>query len=213
MGEVYKNYVASTRTSLFGAKQKYKRINLVLYPNKTSLYILCCMAIIVCFYTLRLYYTIQVLEVQYKKYCLLQSLGTMGVWNEYNKEKTGKKSEKTMGFRNCKGITYTIKQGDNLYSISRRYNVPIAMLIRENPFVDVYNMQIGEEICIPVKDMVHDDRMIVYTVKDDETIRDVLNRFNIELDDLLKYNNLNTMKLLPGMTLQIPTQEYQSEQP
>ena len=50
---------------------------------------------------------------------------------------------------NCSGTKYVIKKGDTLYSISRRYNVPLALVLRANPYVDVYNLQIGDEICIP----------------------------------------------------------------
>ncbi|SET05373.1 LysM peptidoglycan-binding domain-containing protein [[Clostridium] polysaccharolyticum] len=49
----------------------------------------------------------------------------------------------------CNGTKYVIKKGDTLYSISRRYDVPLAMVLRANPYVDVYNLQIGDEICIP----------------------------------------------------------------
>ena len=38
----------------------------------------------------------------------------------------------------------------------------------------------------------------------DETLLDILNRFGIELEDLLKYNNLNGMLLQAGSKLQIP---------
>ena len=55
-----------------------------------------------------------------------------------------------MNYEFCEGMTHTIKKGDTLYSISRQHNVPIAMLRRANPYVDVYNLQVGETICVPV---------------------------------------------------------------
>lgn len=51
----------------------------------------------------------------------------------------------------CNGTRYTIKKGDTLYSISRQYDVPLAMILRANPYVDVYNLQIGQSICIPTE--------------------------------------------------------------
>lgn len=56
-----------------------------------------------------------------------------------------------MNYEFCEGMTHTIKKGDTLYSISRQHNVPIAMIMRANPYVDVYNLQVGETICIPVE--------------------------------------------------------------
>lgn len=49
----------------------------------------------------------------------------------------------------CNGFAYTIKQGDTLYALGKKYNVPVADIIRANPFINVYNLRIGMEICIP----------------------------------------------------------------
>lgn len=56
-----------------------------------------------------------------------------------------------MNYEYCDGITHTIRQGETLYSLSRQYNVPLAIILRANPYIDVYNLQIGDTICIPVK--------------------------------------------------------------
>lgn len=56
---------------------------------------------------------------------------------------------KTMNYEYCNGFTHTIKKGDTLYEISRRHNVPLALLLRANPYVDVFNLQAGDTICIP----------------------------------------------------------------
>lgn len=54
-----------------------------------------------------------------------------------------------MNYEYCDGITYTIKKGDTLYEISRKHNVALALLLRANPYIDVFNLQIGDTICIP----------------------------------------------------------------
>lgn len=54
-----------------------------------------------------------------------------------------------MNYEYCDGVTHTIKQGDTLYEISRKYNVALALLLRANPYVDVFNLQVGDTICIP----------------------------------------------------------------
>lgn len=56
-----------------------------------------------------------------------------------------------MNYEYCDGITHTIKQGETLYSLSRYYKVPLAILLRANPYIDVYNLQVGDTICVPVK--------------------------------------------------------------
>lgn len=47
-------------------------------------------------------------------------------------------------------MIHVIKSGDNLYQLSRKYRVPLALILRANPYVDVYNLQPGQEICIPM---------------------------------------------------------------
>jgi LysM repeat protein len=47
-------------------------------------------------------------------------------------------------------MIHVIKQGDNLYQLSRKYRIPLGLILRANPYVDVYNLQPGQEICIPV---------------------------------------------------------------
>ncbi len=107
-------------------------------------------------------------------------------------------------FDTCNGIIYTIKKGDTLYSISGRFRVPLARILRANPYIDIYNLQIGEQICIPKCPNCNPFYLMTYIVKEEETMLDILNRFGIELDDLLKYNNLNGIVLQTGSKLQIP---------
>lgn len=52
--------------------------------------------------------------------------------------------------RFCNGMIHVIKSGENLYQLSRKYHVPLALILRANPYVDVYNLQPGQEICIPM---------------------------------------------------------------
>ena len=60
--------------------------------------------------------------------------------------------------KKCNGIIHTIKKGDTLYLLSRYYNVPLGEIMNANRNMNVYNLRIGEEICIPVRrsDMMND---------------------------------------------------------
>lgn len=49
-------------------------------------------------------------------------------------------------------LTHTITAGDTLYSLSRRYGVPLSAIMRANPGIDPYNLKIGSTITIPVRD-------------------------------------------------------------
>ena len=53
--------------------------------------------------------------------------------------------------RRCNGVVHTIKKGDTLYLISKYYRVPIGEIMAANRNLNIYNLQIGEEICIPIR--------------------------------------------------------------
>lgn len=52
--------------------------------------------------------------------------------------------------RRCNGIVYVIKSGDTLYRVSRQYKVSLEDILDANPDINVYNLQPGDRICIPV---------------------------------------------------------------
>ena len=49
----------------------------------------------------------------------------------------------------CKGLVHVVQKGDTLYELGKHYHVSVTQLMFANPFVDVYNLQIGDELCIP----------------------------------------------------------------
>ena len=50
----------------------------------------------------------------------------------------------------CRGIIHVIEQGDTLYLLGKRYHVSVSSIMYANPFVNIYNLQVGDELCIPV---------------------------------------------------------------
>ena len=51
----------------------------------------------------------------------------------------------------CRGIVHVIENGDTLYKLGKKYHVSVMQLMVANPYVNVYNLQIGDELCIPVR--------------------------------------------------------------
>ena len=80
----------------------------------------------------------------------IRNMGNILV-KERNKSvlRNGKEMEECMEF--CDGMMVTVQQGDTLYALSMKYQVPLDVLLRSNPYVDVYNLQEGEKICIPMR--------------------------------------------------------------
>ena len=48
-----------------------------------------------------------------------------------------------------KEVIHVVKQGDTLYKIAQEHDVNLFDLMSINPYVNVYNLQIGDEIVIP----------------------------------------------------------------
>ena len=188
----------------------------------------------------------------------------------------------------CEGKVHIVEKGDTLYKLSRKYNVPLALILRANPFTDVYNMQVGDEICIPVQiEMqpvrpenggigmqpsrpgsdgmgmqpsrpesdgmgmqpsrpgndgmgMHQNRpensgeemrsgrmgnkeenrndsmsnrpitlpnypnLFSYVVEEEDSLEDILDNFDVNLEDLLNFNDLDEIMLLPGSVVKVP---------
>ncbi|MCC8028656.1 MAG: LysM domain-containing protein [Lachnospiraceae bacterium] len=48
------------------------------------------------------------------------------------------------------GIIHVVQKGDTLYRLSRQYHVGVSDIMYKNPYANIYNLQPGDEICIPV---------------------------------------------------------------
>ena len=57
--------------------------------------------------------------------------------------------DRNTNFDRCYGFTHVIQKGDTLYKLSKQYHVKVSALILANPFVNIYNLQVGDEICSP----------------------------------------------------------------
>lgn len=109
-------------------------------------------------------------------------------------------------------LFYEIRQGDTLYSVSRRYNVDIDTIIKANPFINVYNLRIGDVICLPCVPRNRYKHFTTYLIEDGDTLGSVVEKNNINLADLLELNDIYTISLMPGTTLSVPIQtEGESE--
>lgn len=66
----------------------------------------------------------------------------------FNKTKQ-KEQSMTDERRHCMGFMHVIEKGDTLYKLGKQYGVKVSALMFANPYINVYNLQIGDELCIP----------------------------------------------------------------
>ncbi|MCX7988913.1 MAG: LysM peptidoglycan-binding domain-containing protein [Thermodesulfovibrio sp.] len=106
--------------------------------------------------------------------------------------------------------TYTVKNGDNLWEIAKKFNVSIDDIKRANNLKDK-KLKVGMKLEIPDNKSIkvknksqtqNNDVSIQYhTVKKGENLFRIANKYNISVDELKRLNNLNKNKLSVGQKL------------
>ncbi len=90
---------------------------------------------------------------------------------------------------------YTLKRGDTLYKISRKYYISVDILKTYNGIKDPSQLKEGTEIRIPS----------LYTVQKGDTLYSISRRYDVDLDNLIKINNImDSTRLYVGKKLYIP---------
>jgi len=97
------------------------------------------------------------------------------------------------------GNTYTVKSGDTLYSIARKYNVSVNDLKNANNLTS-NTLSINQELVIPGNSTNNE----TYIVKSGDTLYSIARKFNVSVNDIKSLNNLSTTLLSIGQTLLIP---------
>lgn len=101
---------------------------------------------------------------------------------------------------------YTVKKGDSLYNIAKKYNTTVKDIIDLNNLKN-NSLSIGQEIRIPEKytEEVTIPSYINYTVVNGDTLYNIAKKYNISVDEIIKDNNLKNNILTIGQNLKIKT--------
>ncbi|BDX06016.1 LysM peptidoglycan-binding domain-containing protein [Planctobacterium marinum] len=107
-------------------------------------------------------------------------------------------------------LKHTVKSGDTLWDISREYNVNLRSLAKWNGMAPTDPLKPGKELVIwvnQVSEIQSDNavmRTVTYTVRKGDSLARIANKFNVAINDLTKWNQLNKKKYLqPGQKLKI----------
>ena len=102
------------------------------------------------------------------------------------------------------GDTYTVRSGDTLYSIALKLNTTVNELKELNNLTS-NNLQVGQILKVPTKEI--EEEYELYTVQVGDTLYKIASQYNISVNDIIDYNDLETTVLTVGQTLRIPKQE------
>lgn len=103
---------------------------------------------------------------------------------------------------------YTVKSGDSLYSIARKYNTTVSE-IKDLNNLTTNTLNIGQILRIPEM-YTKEEEMVLpnyinYTVKKGDTIYSIARNNNISVDTLVSDNSLSNNNLTVGQVLKIRT--------
>ncbi len=99
-------------------------------------------------------------------------------------------------------LIYTVKKGDNLYSIANKYHISLENLINYNEQGSTL-LQIGQQLLIPVNNK--NNNYISYVIKPGDTLYNVAKRYQTTVDEIKKLNNFEQNMLKIGEIILIPS--------
>ncbi len=97
---------------------------------------------------------------------------------------------------------YTVKSGDSLWSISKKYGLTVDELKQANNLTSNL-ISVGQNLLIPKKEA--ETSTNEYIVKKGDTLYAIANKYSTTVDNLKSINNLTTDSLSIGQVLKVPS--------
>lgn len=115
--------------------------------------------------------------------------------------------------------TYTVKKGDNIWQISRKFNISVNEIKKANNLKN-NKLQVGMKLEIPEKrtettkkskEIQNSQEPKYHIVKKGETLFRIAKKYNISVEELKRLNDLNSDKLSKGQKLIVKAPEKPKE--
>lgn len=101
-------------------------------------------------------------------------------------------------------ITYTVKKGDTLSSIAKKYGITVEQLINVNNIRNPNLIYIGQVLKIPTESNINDMNHILYKVRRGNTLYQIARRYNTSIAQIVKLNRISNPNLIyAGQILRI----------
>ena len=106
-------------------------------------------------------------------------------------------------------ISYTVKSGDSLWSIAKKYNTTVDEIKSLNNLTS-NSLSIGQQLLIPSNNQngtttpPPSNKYTTYTVKSGDSLWTIANKYNTTVNEIKALNNLTSNNLSIGQVLKIP---------
>ncbi|WP_461829997.1 LysM peptidoglycan-binding domain-containing protein [Aquifex sp.] len=104
---------------------------------------------------------------------------------------------------------YTVKKGDSLWEIVKKYKLSIAEIYKLNPKLKrTKYIRPGMKLCISRKKRksrrVYSSDYILYKVRKGDTLIKIAKKFRVSVSEIKRANNLKSSRLYAGQVIKIP---------
>ena len=105
-------------------------------------------------------------------------------------------------------VNHNVKSGESLWTIARKYNVKTAQLARWNNMAPKDPLRTGKKLVVWQKGTSSKSKGVIrninYKVRNGDSLARIANKFNVTINDLLKWNQLDAKEYLqPGQMLSL----------
>jgi len=102
-------------------------------------------------------------------------------------------------------LLYTVKSGDSLYSIARKYGVAWESIAAANNITSPYVLSVGQHLTVPLPAGSATDCQFIYTVESGDSLYSIARKYGVTWEAIASTNDIyNPYNIAPGQCLTIP---------
>jgi LysM repeat protein len=99
-----------------------------------------------------------------------------------------------------KYVMHQVESGETLFALSRRYNVSVQE-IKDANTEPLSSLDVGQKVLIPLAKTAIEGNAKTHTVSSSETLFSISRNYNVQVDDIKRWNNLTDNSISVGQEL------------